>query len=70
MSPKLPDPGGVGRIPDGAPTDVERSELFAPGRDTLVIYSPAPPTTTTATTSPRATTQRSATGTALSYPTA
>ena len=40
-------PGGVvaedyvfqGPGPDGAPTDVRLSELFAPGRDTLVIYS-------------------------------
>jgi predicted dithiol-disulfide oxidoreductase (DUF899 family) len=43
---KLP-PGGVvpedyvfqGAGPDGAPTDVRLSELFAPGRDSLVIYS-------------------------------
>jgi predicted dithiol-disulfide oxidoreductase (DUF899 family) len=28
-----------GRGPDGAPTDVRLSELFAPGRDTLAIYS-------------------------------
>jgi predicted dithiol-disulfide oxidoreductase (DUF899 family) len=40
-------PGGVvpqdyvfqGADPDGAPTDVRLSELFAPGRDSLVIYS-------------------------------
>jgi predicted dithiol-disulfide oxidoreductase (DUF899 family) len=40
-------PGGVvprdyvfqGRGPDGAPTDVRLSELFAPGKDSLVIYS-------------------------------
>ena len=40
-------PGGVvpedyvfrGRGPDGAPTDVRLSELFAPGRDSLAIYS-------------------------------
>lgn len=40
-------PGGVvpedyvfqGAGPDGAPTDVRLSELFAPGRDSLVIYS-------------------------------
>ena len=43
---KLP-PGGVvaedyvfqGRGPDGAPTDVRLSELFEPGKDSLVIYS-------------------------------
>jgi predicted dithiol-disulfide oxidoreductase (DUF899 family) len=43
---KLP-PGGVvpedyvfqGDGPDGAPTDVRLSELFAPGRDSLAIYS-------------------------------
>jgi predicted dithiol-disulfide oxidoreductase (DUF899 family) len=43
---KLP-PGGVvpedyvfqGAGPDGAPTDVRLSELFAPGRDSLAIYS-------------------------------
>jgi predicted dithiol-disulfide oxidoreductase (DUF899 family) len=43
---KLP-PGGVvpedyvfqGAGPDGTPTDVRLSELFAPGRDSLVIYS-------------------------------
>lgn len=43
---RLP-PGGVvpedyafrGRGPDGAPVDVRLSELFAPGRDSLVIYS-------------------------------
>jgi len=43
---KLP-PGGVvpedyvfaGRGEDGTPTDVRLSELFAPGRDSLVIYS-------------------------------
>jgi predicted dithiol-disulfide oxidoreductase (DUF899 family) len=29
----------VGRGADGAPTDVRLSELFAPGRDTLAIYS-------------------------------
>jgi predicted dithiol-disulfide oxidoreductase (DUF899 family) len=28
-----------GAGPDGAPTDVRLSELFAPGRDSLVIYS-------------------------------
>ena len=28
-----------GAGPDGAPTDVRLSELFAPGKDTLVIYS-------------------------------
>ena len=40
-------PGGVvpedyvfqGAGPDGAPTDVRLSELFAPGRDSLAIYS-------------------------------
>ena len=40
-------PGGVvpedyvflGRGADGAPTDVKLSELFAPGKDSLVIYS-------------------------------
>src|SRR2546426_8932105 len=40
-------PGGVvpedyvfrGAGADGAPTDVKLSELFAPGRDSLVIYS-------------------------------
>jgi predicted dithiol-disulfide oxidoreductase (DUF899 family) len=40
-------PGGVvpqdyvfqGQGPDGDPTDVRLSELFAPGRDSLVIYS-------------------------------
>src|ERR687897_1881155 len=40
-------PGGVvsedyvfrGRGPDGAPNDVRLSELFAPHRDSLVIYS-------------------------------
>lgn len=43
---KLP-PGGVvpedyvfqGAGPDGAPVDVRLSELFAPGKDSLVIYS-------------------------------
>jgi predicted dithiol-disulfide oxidoreductase (DUF899 family) len=43
---RLP-PGGVvpedyvfqGAASDGAPTDVRLSELFAPGRDSLVIYS-------------------------------
>jgi predicted dithiol-disulfide oxidoreductase (DUF899 family) len=43
---RLP-PGGVvpedyvfqGRGPDGDPTDVRLSELFAPGKDSLVIYS-------------------------------
>src|SRR6266498_4273888 len=43
---RLP-PGGVvpqdyvfqGQGPDGDPTDVRLSELFAPGRDSLVIYS-------------------------------
>jgi predicted dithiol-disulfide oxidoreductase (DUF899 family) len=43
---KLP-PGGVvpedylfqGAGPDGAPTDMRLSELFAPGRDSLVVYS-------------------------------
>jgi predicted dithiol-disulfide oxidoreductase (DUF899 family) len=43
---KLP-PGGVvpedylflGAGPDGVPTDVRLSELFAPGRDSLLIYS-------------------------------
>jgi predicted dithiol-disulfide oxidoreductase (DUF899 family) len=43
---RLP-PGGLvpqdyvfrGRGPDGAPTDVRMSELFAPGKDSLVIYS-------------------------------
>jgi predicted dithiol-disulfide oxidoreductase (DUF899 family) len=63
---KLP-PGGVvpedyvfqGAGPDGAPTDVKLSELFEPGRDSLVIYSfmfprdpgdtrPGPPTGQTA----------------------
>jgi predicted dithiol-disulfide oxidoreductase (DUF899 family) len=63
---KLP-PGGVvpedyvfqGAGPDGAPTDVRLSELFEPGRDSLVIYSfmfprdpgdtrPGPPTGQTA----------------------
>jgi predicted dithiol-disulfide oxidoreductase (DUF899 family) len=40
-------PGGVvpqdyvfrGRGPDGSPTEVRLSELFAPGRDSLVIYN-------------------------------
>ncbi len=40
-------PGGLvpedyvfeGRGPDGSPTDVRLSELFAPGRDSLVIYN-------------------------------
>jgi predicted dithiol-disulfide oxidoreductase (DUF899 family) len=40
-------PGGVvpedyvfqGAAPDGAPTDVRLSELFAPGKDSLVIYN-------------------------------
>jgi predicted dithiol-disulfide oxidoreductase (DUF899 family) len=40
-------PGGVvpedyvfqGEGPDGAPTDVRLSELFAPGKDSLVIYN-------------------------------
>src|SRR4051794_34583289 len=40
-------PGGVvpedyvfqGAGPDGAPADVRLSELFAPGKDSLVIYS-------------------------------
>jgi predicted dithiol-disulfide oxidoreductase (DUF899 family) len=60
-------PGGVvpedyvfqGAGPDGAPTDVRLSELFEPGRDSLVIYSfmfprdpgdtrPGPPTGQTA----------------------
>jgi predicted dithiol-disulfide oxidoreductase (DUF899 family) len=43
---RLP-PGGVipddylfhGEGPDGSPTDVRLSELFAPGKDSLVIYS-------------------------------
>jgi predicted dithiol-disulfide oxidoreductase (DUF899 family) len=43
---RLP-PGGVvpedylfqGKGPDGGPTDVRLSELFAPGKDSLVIYS-------------------------------
>jgi predicted dithiol-disulfide oxidoreductase (DUF899 family) len=28
-----------GQGPDGAPTDVRLSELFVPGKDSLVIYS-------------------------------
>ena len=54
---ELPPGGAVaedyvfqGEGPDGAPTDVRLSELFAPGKDTLVIYSmmfPRPPTTRT-----------------------
>jgi predicted dithiol-disulfide oxidoreductase (DUF899 family) len=43
---ELPPGGAVpedyvfqGAGPDGAPTDVRLSELFAPGRDSLVIYS-------------------------------
>jgi predicted dithiol-disulfide oxidoreductase (DUF899 family) len=43
---ELPPGGAVtedyafqGEGPDGAPTEVRMSELFAPGRDTLVIYS-------------------------------
>lgn len=51
-------PGGIvpedyvfqGGGPDGAPTDVKLSELFAPGKDSLVIYSfmfPRDPSDTT-----------------------
>src|SRR2546421_9811375 len=40
-------PGGVvpedyafqGAVPDGSPTEVRLSELFAPGKDSLLIYS-------------------------------
>jgi predicted dithiol-disulfide oxidoreductase (DUF899 family) len=53
---RLP-PGGVvpqdyifqGQGPDDGPAEVRLSELFAPGKDSLVIYSmmfPAPPATT------------------------
>ena len=37
--PVKPDYVFQGAGPDGAPTDIRLSELFEPGRDSLVIYS-------------------------------